>query len=142
MISGFLTFVYCVVCLFLIFVVLIQKGEGGGLGGFVGGGAVDVAFGAKADTTWKRATAIAAGLFVVLTLVLGIVKRPSTLATEQSLVEHQKQQEEKKKDEEKKKEDDKKKSDGSKPEKDEKKPAGGGIGAPPGDKTPAPGDKK
>jgi preprotein translocase subunit SecG len=61
-------------CFFLIFVVLIQKGEGGGLGGLAGGG-VDTAFGAKADTTWKKATAVAAGLFMVLTLVLGILPK-------------------------------------------------------------------
>jgi preprotein translocase subunit SecG len=130
MISGLLTFAYILTCLFLIFVVLIQKGEGGGLGGFVGGGAVDVAFGAKADTTWKRATAIAAGLFIVLTLILGIVKRPAPLATAAD----------KRQQEEKKAEDDKKKAE-SKPEKDAKTP---GL-APTGDKVPAgttPGEKK
>jgi preprotein translocase subunit SecG len=136
MISGILTFAYILTCLFLIFVVLIQKGEGGGLGGFVGGGAVDVAFGAKADTTWKRATAIAAGLFIVLTLILGIVKRPASLATAAS----KEQQEEKRKEDEKKKADeDKKKAEA--PGKDDKTP---GL-APTGDKVPAgttPGEKK
>src|SRR5436190_20967339 len=68
--------IYVLACLFLIFVVLIQKGEGGGLGGLAGGSAVDTAFGAKADMTWKRATFIAAMLFVVLALMLGVLKRP------------------------------------------------------------------
>ena len=67
---------FILVCLFLIFVVLIQKGEGGGLGGLAGGSAVDTAFGAKADMTWKRATFIAARLFIVLALTLGVLKRP------------------------------------------------------------------
>jgi len=58
---------------FLLFVVLIQKGEGGGLGGAFGGGAVDTAFGAKADMTWKRATAVAAALFMILSIALGIM---------------------------------------------------------------------
>ncbi len=70
---------FVIVCLFLIFVVLIQKGEGGGLGGLAGGSAVDTAFGAKADMTWKRATFIAAMLFVVLSLALGVLKRPQSV---------------------------------------------------------------
>jgi len=69
-----LTIVYVICCLFLGFVVLIQKGEGGGLGGAFGGGAVDQAFGAKADMTWKRATAVAAATFMVLAIFLGIVQ--------------------------------------------------------------------
>jgi preprotein translocase subunit SecG len=78
-VSFLLSALFVLVCFFLIFVVLIQKGEGGGLGGLAGGAGVDTAFGAKADTTWKRATAIAAGLFMVLTLVLGVVKRPHSV---------------------------------------------------------------
>jgi preprotein translocase subunit SecG len=78
-VSFLLSALFVLTCLFLIFVVLIQKGEGGGLGGLAGGAGVDTAFGAKADMTWKRATAIAAGLFMVLTLVLGVVKRPQSV---------------------------------------------------------------
>lgn len=69
-----LTVIYVFCCLFLGFVVLIQKGEGGGLGGAFGGGAVDQAFGAKADMTWKRATAVAAALFMILAITLGIMQ--------------------------------------------------------------------
>jgi len=72
---GLTSVVYLFMGLFLMFIVLIQKGEGGGLGGAFGGGAVDVAFGAKADLTWKKATASAALLFVVLTFVLGGMHR-------------------------------------------------------------------
>lgn len=74
-----LSALFILVCLFLIFVVLIQKGEGGGLGGLAGGSAVDTAFGAKADMTWKRATFIAAMLFIVLALALGVLKRPRSV---------------------------------------------------------------
>src|SRR2546421_7568747 len=74
-----LSAVYIIACLFLIFVVLIQKGEGGGLGGLAGGGAVDVAFGAKADMTWKRATAGSAGVFTLLSLLLGVLQPPPSL---------------------------------------------------------------
>lgn len=75
-IVGLLSVVYVFACLFLIFVVLIQKGEGGGLGGAFGGGAVDVAFGASADTTWKKATSVAAGIFIILSIVLGLLENP------------------------------------------------------------------
>jgi preprotein translocase subunit SecG len=75
-ITFLLSALFILVCLFLIFVVLIQKGEGGGLGGLAGGSAVDTAFGAKADMTWKRATFVAAMLFIVLALTLGVLKRP------------------------------------------------------------------
>ncbi|MBI3726144.1 preprotein translocase subunit SecG [bacterium] len=74
-----LSAIYVLACLFLIFVVLIQKGEGGGLGGLAGGGAVDVAFGAKADMTWKRATFVAAALFMILSLALGVLGRPPSI---------------------------------------------------------------
>ena len=75
LLNVLLTVVYVFCCLFLGFVVLIQKGEGGGLGGAFGGGAVDVAFGAKADMTWKRATAAAATLFMILAIVLGVLSQ-------------------------------------------------------------------
>lgn len=84
----FLTVVYVIACLFLVFVVLIQKGEGGGLGGAFGGGAVDVAFGAKADMTWKRATAVCATIFMTLAMVLGVMHHQMdkrSLAAEQAL---------------------------------------------------------
>ena len=78
-ISFLASAVFICSCFFLIFVVLIQKGEGGGLGGLAGGTAVDTAFGAKADTTWKRATAISAALFISLALFLGVLKRPRSV---------------------------------------------------------------
>lgn len=68
-----LSAIYVLACLFLIFVVLIQKGEGGGLGALGGGGGVESAFGAKADMTWKRATFVAAGIYVCLALLLGVM---------------------------------------------------------------------
>jgi len=74
--SGFLSFVYISCCLLLIGIVLLQKGEQGGLGGAFGGGGGDTAFGVKADTTWKRATIVIALLFIVLSIFLGVLKRP------------------------------------------------------------------
>ena len=91
--NTLLTIVYVFCCLFLGFVVLIQKGEGGGLGGAFGGGAVDVAFGAKADMTWKRATAVCAALFMSLAIVLGIL---STQMQKTSIAVREAQAEQKK----------------------------------------------
>ena len=69
-----LTMVYVFCCLFLAFVVLLQKGEGGGLGGLSGSsGAVENAMGSKANMAMKKATAWAAGLFMILAIVLGVV---------------------------------------------------------------------
>ncbi len=61
------------VCVLLLIVVLLQKGDVGGIGGAFGGGGGETAFGVQADTTWKRTTAVLAGLFIVLAMVLGVV---------------------------------------------------------------------
>jgi preprotein translocase subunit SecG len=76
---GFFSVVYVLCCLFLIFVVLIQKGEGSGLGTAFGGGGGDTAFGVKADTAWKKATAVAAALFIILSILLGILQSPRSV---------------------------------------------------------------
>lgn len=92
--NTLLTIIYIFSCFFLGFVVLIQKGEGGGLGGAFGGGAVDVAFGAKADTTWKKATAVAAALFMCLAIVLGILAtqmNKSSIAVREAAAQKKKQ---------------------------------------------------
>jgi len=68
--TGLLWFIYIVVCLFLWLIILIQRGETGGLASAFGGGGGDTAFGVKADTTWKRATAYFAGTFMFLGLLL------------------------------------------------------------------------
>jgi preprotein translocase subunit SecG len=69
-----LTMVYVFCCLFLAFVVLLQKGEGGGLGGLAGSsGAVDNAMGSQASMAMKKATAWAAGLFMILAIMLGVL---------------------------------------------------------------------
>lgn len=87
---GLLSLIYILACIFLIFVVLIQKGEGGGLGGAFGGGAVETAFGSSADMTWKRATSVAAGLFIVLSLVLGLLETPPKSQIQEQLGKNEK----------------------------------------------------
>jgi preprotein translocase subunit SecG len=87
---GLLSLIYILACIFLIFVVLIQKGEGGGLGGAFGGGAVETAFGSSADMTWKRATSVAAGLFLILSLVLGLLETPPKSQIQEQLGKNEK----------------------------------------------------
>ena len=65
-----LAIVYCLVCAFLIFVVLLQQGRGGGMGGAFGGSSQTVFGGAGAGNVLTRATSVCATLFMVLSAVL------------------------------------------------------------------------
>jgi preprotein translocase subunit SecG len=67
----FLSIVYVFVCLFLILVVLLQSGKGGGMGAAFGGGASREVFGgAGAGNILTRLTAVGAALFMVLSATL------------------------------------------------------------------------
>ena len=70
-VTGVLSAVYVLICLFLILIVLLQKGEGGGLAGAFGGMGGESAFGVKGDKTFKKATGMLGALFLVLAIVLG-----------------------------------------------------------------------
>ena len=58
---------------FLMLIILLQRGEGGGLSGAFGGMGGDSAFGVKGDKTFKKLTAAIAGLFVILVIVAGLI---------------------------------------------------------------------
>lgn len=63
--------VFVGVCLFLILVVLLQSGKGGGLGALSGGGGSNTVFGgAGAGNFLSRMTAVCAALFMILSAVL------------------------------------------------------------------------
>ena len=68
-----LTISLFVICLSLIGLILVQQGKGGGLAGVFGGGGVEQAFGTRAATLAQKATAVLAVLFLVLTIVLGLM---------------------------------------------------------------------
>ena len=69
------TVLYVLICFLLLLVVLLQRGKGGGMAAF-GGGGTETAFGARAGATLlTRATTILAALFMVISLVLGIMWR-------------------------------------------------------------------
>ncbi len=68
--STLLHIIHVFVCLFLILVVLLQQGRGGGLGGAFGGGATQVFGGRGAGNFMTRLTAICAAIFIVTSLAL------------------------------------------------------------------------
>jgi preprotein translocase subunit SecG len=70
-----IAFVHVIACLFLIAVVLLQQGKGQDLASAFGGGGTQTAFGPRGSATvLSRATTILAGLFVVTSLALSIVR--------------------------------------------------------------------
>jgi len=73
-----IVFFHVIACLFLIAVVLLQQGKGQDLASAFGGGGTQTAFGPRGSATvLSRATTILAGLFMVTSLGLSIV-RPRT----------------------------------------------------------------
>ncbi|HEX8202251.1 MAG TPA: preprotein translocase subunit SecG [Isosphaeraceae bacterium] len=66
--------------LFLICLVLIQRGKGGGLAGAFGGVGGSSAFGTKAGDVFTRITIIAAGIWIALNMLLVILanQRPTS----------------------------------------------------------------
>lgn len=70
-----LTIAYVLICFLLLLVVLLQRGKGGGMAAFGGGGS-ETAFGARSGATLlTRATTVLAVLFMVVSLMLGVMWR-------------------------------------------------------------------
>jgi preprotein translocase subunit SecG len=66
--------IYVITCLVLMLVILLQQGKGGDIANAFGGGSSQAAFGARSGATvLSRATTIAAVLFIVGALVLGLL---------------------------------------------------------------------
>ena len=61
------------VCLFLILLVLIQKGRGGGLSSAFGGGGGNTAFGSKTGDVLTWTTSIVFGVFMLLAVGLNLL---------------------------------------------------------------------
>ena len=69
-----LTILHVIVCLFLVIVVLLQSGKAADLAGAFGGMGSQTAFGPRgAATVLSKATTIAAALFMLTSLSLGII---------------------------------------------------------------------
>ena len=67
---GFLYVVEVAVCLLLALVVMLQKPKEGGLGGVIGGGMAEDAFGADAGNVLIKVTVWLGAIFLINTLVL------------------------------------------------------------------------
>jgi preprotein translocase subunit SecG len=68
---AFLTVVHVLLCIFMIFVILLQPGKDAGMGAALGGGAATSAFGGRGAVTFlSRVTAVCAGLFFLTSLTL------------------------------------------------------------------------
>ena len=66
--------------LFLICLVLIQRGKGGGLAGAFGGAGGSSAFGTKAGDVFTRVTMIVAGVWIALNMLLVVLSNRRTSA--------------------------------------------------------------
>jgi preprotein translocase subunit SecG len=70
--------------IFLILLVLIQRGKGGGLAGAFGGAGGSSAFGSRAGDTFTRVTIITAAIWVLLIMILTkSVQKPLPAASKQ-----------------------------------------------------------
>ena len=70
----FFTIVHVLLCLFMIFVILLQPGKDAGMGAALGGGAATTAFGGRGAVTFlSKVTAVCAALFFLSSLGLSFV---------------------------------------------------------------------
>ena len=70
MLSTFLTVLHVSVCLFLVLVVLLQQGKGGGMGAALGGTSTQVFGGRGAGNLLTRTTGVCAALFMLTSVSL------------------------------------------------------------------------
>src|SRR5438128_5013256 len=67
--AWFLNLLIIIAGLLLIFLVLIQRGKGGGLAGAFGGAGGSSAFGSRAGDMFTRITIVAAAVWILLIMV-------------------------------------------------------------------------
>jgi len=73
MLYGLVIAIHVIACFVLIAVILLQAGRGGGLSETFGGDSAQTIFGTKASVFLAKATVVAASLFLITCLVLGIM---------------------------------------------------------------------
>ena len=78
--SALIYFLLLIMSVFLICLVLIQRGKGGGLAGAFGGVGSSSAFGTKAGDVFTRVTMVSAGIWIALNMVLVILSNQRTSA--------------------------------------------------------------
>src|SRR4030095_3467680 len=70
----FFTIIHVLLCVFMIFVILLQPGKDAGMGAALGGGAATSAFGGRGSVTFRsKLTAVCAALFFLTSLGLSFV---------------------------------------------------------------------
>src|SRR5689334_15569457 len=77
----FVTIVHVLLCVFMIFVILLQPGKDAGMGAALGGGAATSAFGGRGAVTFlSKVTAVCAALFFLTSLGLSFVGMRQSVA--------------------------------------------------------------
>jgi preprotein translocase subunit SecG len=90
MLTTLLDILHILVCAFLMLVVLLQQGKGGGMGTALGGGATAQVFGGRgAGNILTRATAICAGIFMLTSVSLAYVSSSGDRELKARIVEEQ-----------------------------------------------------
>src|SRR3954469_9144247 len=78
----FFTIIHVVLCIFMVFVILLQPGKDAGMGGTLGGGAATSAFGGRGAVTFlSKLTGICATLFFITSLGWSFVGLRSSVAS-------------------------------------------------------------
>jgi preprotein translocase subunit SecG len=90
MLTTLLDILHIGVCFFLMFVVLLQQGKGGGMGASFGGGATQQVFGGRgAGNILTRATAVCAGIFMLTSVSLAYLSSSGDRELKARIVEDQ-----------------------------------------------------
>jgi preprotein translocase subunit SecG len=77
----FVTIVHVALCVFMIFVILLQPGKDAGMGAALGGGAATSAFGGRGAVTFlSKLTGVCAALFFLTSLGLSFVGLKTSVA--------------------------------------------------------------
>lgn len=80
---AFITAIHVLLCVFMIFVILLQPGKDAGMGSALGGGAATSAFGGRGAVTFlSKLTAACAVLFFLTSLGLSFVGLKNSVAAE------------------------------------------------------------
>jgi preprotein translocase subunit SecG len=90
-IATILNFLVILTSVFLIFLVLIQRGKGGGLAGAFGGSGGSSAFGSRAGDLFTRITIVSALIWVLLIMAQVYVTQNSKLGAEVPSVNYETQ---------------------------------------------------
>jgi preprotein translocase subunit SecG len=90
MVTTLLDIIHVLVCVFLMFVVLLQQGKGGGMGSAFGGGATQQVFGGRgAGNILTRATAVCAAVFMLTSVSLAYVASSGDRELKARIIEEQ-----------------------------------------------------